>query len=150
MSKKRTQKIDKVVSLAASEERRFGEITGRSQQTLNEQLLRLGELNAYRQGYAAKRPSPTGVSAVHWRDYQNFLGRLDTAVSSQQQIIRDCEQNLEVHRNRWLQKRQKLESLERVLEKSRQQDAAYESRLEQKMLDDLPRSELFRSDGEDG
>jgi flagellar FliJ protein len=140
MTKKRTQKIDKVVSLAASEERRFGELTGRSQQALNEQLRRLGELNAYRQGYAAKRPRPSGVTAAHWQDYQNFLGRLDTAVSSQQQIIRDCEQNLEVHRNRWLQKRQKLESLERVLEKSRQQDAAYEARLEQKTLDDLPKS----------
>lgn len=149
MSKKRTQKIGKVVSLAASEERRFGELTGRSQQSLNEQLHRLGELNAYRQSYAAKRPSPAGVAAAHWQDYQNFLGRLDTAVGSQQQIIRDCEQNLELHRNRWLQKRQKLESLERVLEKSRLQDAAYEARLEQKTLDDLPKSEQFRLDSKD-
>lgn len=149
MSKKRTQKIDKVASLAASEERRFGQLTGRSQQALNEQLHRLGELNAYRHSYAAKRPRASGVSAVHWQDYQNFLGRLDTAVRSQQQIIRDCEQHLEVHRNRWMQKRQKLESLERVLDKSRQQDAAYEARLEQKTLDDLPRCEQRRLDSED-
>ena len=149
MSKRRSKKINKVVSLAASEERRFGELTGRSQQALNEQMQRLGELNAYRQSYAAKSPRTSGVTAVHWQDYQNFLGRLDTAVSSQQQIIRDCEQSLEVHRNRWLQKRQKLESLERVLEKSRQQDAVYESRLEQKTLDDLPRPEQFRRDNDD-
>jgi len=140
MNKKRTNKLDKVVSLAASEERRFGEQTGRSQQALNEEVHRLGELNAYRHSYANKPPRPSGVSAVHWQDHQNFLARLDTAVRSQQQIIRDCEQNVEVHRSRWLQKRQKLESLERVLEKSRQQDAVYESRQEQKMQDDLPRA----------
>jgi flagellar protein FliJ len=136
--KRRTGKIGRVVSLAAAEERRFGEQTGRSQRGLNDQSERLGELNAFRHNYAKKNPAVSGVSAAHWKDYQNFLQRLDNAVVSQQQIIRDCEQNLEVHRKRWLVKRQKLESLERVLEKCRNQDAVYEARLEQRRLDDLP------------
>ena len=114
--KKRTRKIDKIVSLAASEERRLGEEAGRSRRRLDEQLARLGELNAY----------------------QNFLRRLDGAVRAQQQIVSDCEQNLETHRQRWLAKRRRLESLERVLEKYQQQDRAFEDRLEQKALDDLP------------
>ncbi len=135
---RRTSKIDKIVSLAAAEERRFGQQTGCSQQGLNEQLEVLGELNAHRHNYAKKNPGARGVSSAHWNDYQNFLQRLDHAVVSQQQIIRDCEQNLEVHRKRWMVKRQKLESLERILEKSRRRDAVYEARLEQRQLDDLP------------
>lgn len=138
--KRRTKKIDKVVSLAAAEERRFGEQAGRSQQALNQQVDRLGELNAFRQNYRNKPSESVGVSAVHWQDYQNFLQRLDHAVQSQHQIITDCEQNLHAHRNRWMVKRQKLESLERVLEKCRQKDAAYESRLEQKQQDELSRN----------
>ncbi len=136
--KKRTKKISKVVSLAASQERRFGEETGASQHRLNEQLTRLGELNAYRQSYRQKSPAATGMSAAHWHDYQSFLQRLDLAVESQQQIIRNCERTFEAHRQRWMVKRQKLESLERVLDKYRTADAVYAARIEQKQLDSLP------------
>lgn len=135
--KRRTKKISRVVSLAAAEERRLGEQTGRSQRGLDEQLHKLGELNAYRHNYASKNPGTSGSPAVRWKDYQSFMQRLDRAVVSQQQIIRDCEQKMAAHRERWLVKRQRLESLERVLETSRNRDAAYESRLEQRQLDDL-------------
>ena len=139
--KKRTRKIDKIVSLAASEERRLGEEAGRSRRRLDEQLARLGELNAYRHTYATKSPSGASVSAAQWQDYQNFLHRLDGAVQAQQQIVNDCEQSLEAHRQRWLAKRRRLESLERVLEKYQQQARVFEDRLEQKALDDLPTSQ---------
>ena len=136
--KKRTRKIDKIVALEASEEQRLGQEAGRSRQRLDEQLARLGELNAYRHNYANKSPSGSSVSSAQWQDYKNFLQRLDGAVQAQRQIVNDCEQNLETHRQRWLAKRRRLESLERVLDKYQQQDRAYEDRLEQKALDDLP------------
>ncbi len=139
--KKRTRKIDKIVALEASEEQRLGQEAGRSRRRLDEQLARLGELNAYRHNYASRSPSASGVSAAQWQDYQNFLQRLDGAVRAQQEIVNDCEQNLETHRQRWLAKRRRLESLERVLDKYQQQDRAYEDRLEQKALDDLPSSQ---------
>jgi len=136
---KRTDKIGKVVSFASSEERRFGAQTGRSQSHVTEQTNKLGELQAYRQTYANKSLLTQGASTAHWQDYQNFLQRLDRAVLSQQQIVRDGERNLAVHRQRWLVKRQRLESLQRVLKRYREQDRHYEERLEQKILDDLPR-----------
>jgi len=135
--KKRSRKIDKVVSLAAAEERRLGKEAGRSRAFLDEQLSRLGELNAYRQNYVGKNPATTGVSAAQWKDYQSFLTRLDAAVMAQRQIIQEGESNLEVHRQRWLAKRQRLESLERVLDKYKEQDREYEARLEQKSADEL-------------
>lgn len=147
---KRTQKIGKVVSLAASEERHHGEQTGRSQRHLNEQLAKLGELHAYRKNYATKGFASNGVSASHWHDYQNFLQRLDSAVQSQQQIVRDGERNLEAHRQRWTAKRQKRESLERVLTRCREQDRSYEERLEQKRLDELSNVGSTRFDPDAG
>lgn len=147
--KSRTRKIGKIASLAAAEERRFGEQAGRSQRQLNEQLERLGELNAFRHTYASKSAATGDVSSAHLKDYQNFLQRLDAAVRAQQQIVRDCERNLATHRQRWLVKRQKLESLERVLEKYRAADTAEKEKLEQKLLDDLPNAEGrgFETDG---
>lgn len=67
-----------------------------------------------------------------------FLHRLDQAVTSQQHLVKQGEQNLESHRKRWLAKRQKLESLQRILDKSVHRDAIYLARLEQKLMDDLP------------
>lgn len=139
--KSRTRKIGKLTALAASDERRSGELAGRSRQHLDEQLDRLGELNAFRHNYARKGPSTPAASAAHWQDYQAFLHRLDTAVKAQNQIVRDCEKSLAAHRQRWMAKRQRLESLERVLDKYKTEDNAYEARMEQNQLDEVPNSQ---------
>lgn len=138
-----------MASLAESDERRSSEIAGRSRQHLNEQRNRLGELNAHRHNYSKKNPGPTVLSSAHWQDYQNFLHRLDTAVNAQQQIVRDCEKNAETHRQRWMVKRQRLESLERVLDKFKAEDMAHAAKLEQKQLDDLPISQAACFDSGD-
>lgn len=136
--RKRSKKLNKIVSLATSEERRQGAMTGKSRQVLEEQMTRLGELNAYRHSYADKSKSFSNVSSAHWKDYQNFLHKLDQAVVSQQQIVRDSEQNLEVHRRRWLAKRQRLESLQRVLDRYQDEEAQLADRQQQRAQDDLP------------
>ena len=119
----------------------MGQLAGRSQQRLNEQLERLGELNAFRHTYSKKGAIKSTVSSAHLKDYQSFLSRLNTAVGTQQQIVRDCEQNLETHRQRWMAKRQRLESLERVLEKYDAEDRVYEARSDQKQLDEIASSQ---------
>ena len=147
--RKRSDKIGKIVSLAAAEERRFGAATGESRRRLEEQMVRLGELNAYRQNYAELSQSMRGVSSAHWKDYQNFMRRLDQAVRSQEQIVRDSEQNLELHRRRWLAKRQRLESLQRVLESCRDEEAMFAERRRQRALDDMPTpDDLYPEDPE--
>ena len=44
-------------------------------------------------------------------------------------------------RRQWIDKRRRLESLERVLERYQQSEAAFVERLEQKALDDLKSKE---------
>lgn len=138
--RKRSEKISKVLALEAAAERRFGAATGRSQRQLQEHLARLGELNAYRQSYSSHSRSLEDVSSAHWKDYQSFLQRLDQAVQSQQQLVRDAEHNLEIHRRRWLAKRQRLDSLQRVLDRYRVEEKQFEERREQRVQDDLPAS----------
>jgi len=142
----RSRKIGKVVALEAAEERRQGIVTARSQRQLQEQMARLGELNAYRQSYGDRSRSMQQVSSVHWKDYQNFLARLDQAVQSQQQIVNDSEQNLDAHRRRWLAKRQRLDSLQRVLERYQDEEHQFLERQQQRIQDDLPRPDQPYSD----
>lgn len=135
---KRSKKLDKFVAIAEADERRTGEQMGRSRKELDEHLGRLGELHAFRQNYRGKGPTSGTIDSAHLKDYQNFLQRLDTAVRSQQQIVADSEQNVELHRRRWMAKRQRLESLERVLERYQQEEHQHAERLEQRALDELP------------
>lgn len=144
--RKRSKKISKIVSIAASEERRFGAATGNSRRNLEEQMARLGELNAFRHSYSALSQSASNVSSAHWKDYQSFMRRLDQAVKSQQQIVRDSELNLELHRRRWLAKRQRLESLQRVFDSYRDAESLHSERAEQRVLDDLPLPESLYED----
>ncbi len=136
--KRRSARLKKILSVAEAEERSLGMQTGRAQKKLLEEKRKLGELNAYRESYAARARSANALSSAHWKDYQNFLSRLDQAVRSQQQVVNDCEKNLELHRRRWLVKRQRVESLERVQDRYRQQEVAHADRIEQRTLDDLP------------
>ena len=64
--KKRSKKIRKIVSLASAEEKRFGAATGKSRRNLEEQMARLGELNAYRHSYAELSQSVGRVNSAHW------------------------------------------------------------------------------------
>ena len=138
--KSRSRKLAKILSLEAAEERKQGIATGKSRRQLEEQMAKLGELNAYRHNYAALSKSMENVSSAHWKDYQSFLRRLDQAVQSQQQVVTDSEQNLEAHRRRWLAKRQRLDSLQRVLERYQTEEHQYHERQQQRLQDDMPRT----------
>ena len=147
--KKRSNKIEKLLALEAAEEKRAGVATGKSLRLLEEQLAKLGELNAYRHGYADRTRGMNDVSSVHWKDYQSFLQRLDQAVVSQQQVVHDSEQNVERHRRHWLARRQRLDSLQRVLERYQAEETRFAERQQQRVLDDLPsRGNPFDDDQE--
>lgn len=145
--KSRADRIQRIVSLAAADERREAIAMGRSQQEHDAACKQLDELRSYRRDYATQRAPGGTVSAVCWHDYQTFLARLDHAVKAQQQTIVDGEDVVEAHRRRWMAKRQRLESLQRVLERYRYDERVADDRRTQKMLDDLPTPEdLFKID----
>ena len=89
--------------------------------------------------YADRARNLGNIDAAQWKDYQSFLARLDEAVRAQQQRIKTCEQTVEANRQRWLAKRRRLESLERVLDRCRREERAADERRDQRLLDDLPK-----------
>lgn len=136
--KRRSERMQKIVSLAAADERRESLAMGESQRQLGALIERLDELTAYRREYAARELPASGVSALRWRDYQTFLARLDQAVTAQRELILDREKNVDAHRRRWMNKRRRLESLTRVLDRYRSEERVAADRRRQKVLDDRP------------
>ncbi|HNP34426.1 MAG TPA: flagellar export protein FliJ [Woeseiaceae bacterium] len=129
--------MTRILAIAEAEERKSAVLAGKVQSRLDEQRSRLGELYAHRHTYAGRTRDISSIPAAQWQDYQRFLGRLDNAVRSQSTIIRDCEKSVATHRRRWMVKRQRLESLQRVLERFREEERVARDRQEQRTLDEM-------------
>ena len=137
MKKKRSDRMRKLAELARTEERRECERMGRAQQALDQEIRRLDELTAYRREYTSRFDHAADVSPVRWQDYQNFLRRIDQAARDLEQQIQAGRDARDAHRRRWLVKRQKLESLESVVDRYRRNERHAEERKQQKAIDDL-------------
>lgn len=134
----RVKRMTKLLALAETEERKVAVLAGKAQSHLAEQRNRLGELHAHRHTYAGRAQNVSSIPAAQWQDYQRFLSRLDEAVRSQRDIIKDCEKSVDTHRRRWLVKRQRLDSLQRVIDRFREEERVASDRREQRQLDELP------------
>lgn len=139
---KRSDRLKRVQTIAASEERDYCRAMAEAQRTLNEHLQQLEDLRSYRHDYLSQRnPGQPGdtISSAQYTDYQNFLRRLDDAVHAQAEAVRTNEQNRDAHRARWVVKRQKVESLKRIVDRCEADELLQGERLEQKIQDDMPR-----------
>lgn len=135
--KKKSTRIKRVHGLAESEEKSSCRAMGEAQRQLDDQLQRLNELQAYRHEYSSRRPKNGVVNSAQWADYQNFLGRLDDAVHAQAELVAEGERNRDVHRSHWQQKRVKMKSLERVVDRYRDDEHREAERESQRRQDDL-------------
>ena len=141
--KNRSDRMEKIFKLAKAEERRVAEEMGRVQRSLNAEISRLQELESYRQNYTDQFKSDGKLSAARWQDYQNFLERIDRAVDSQKQQIMTGRESRDVHRRRWMLEKQKLDSLERVVERFRKAEGLETDRRTQKDMDELTATGRF-------
>jgi len=141
--KNRADRMQKICKLAKAEERRVAEEMGKVQRSLNAEISRLQELESYRQNYTEQFKSRGIISAARWQDYQNFLERIDRAVDGQKEQIMMGRETRDVHRRRWLVEKQKLDSLERVVDRFRKAENQASERRSQKALDDLTATGRF-------
>ncbi len=135
---KRSERMKVVRSIAEHEERQECRTMGESKKSLEDKLGRLEELNAYREAYAAKGKLKQGLNALQWQDYHKFLNRLDQAVVSQELVVRDGKAQQEVHKKRWMKKRQRLESLSRIVDRYKSAEFDEMERQLKKIQDSQP------------
>ena len=133
---KRSDRIKAIRSVAEHEEREHSKRFGAAQQNLASAMQKLAELDAYRREYRASTVVKSGAPAAAWQEHNRFLQRLDQAVAAQQAIVRDGEARREKHRQQWMVKRQRLESLSRAVDRFCNTERIAEERREQRELDD--------------
>lgn len=132
--------MERIFVVAKSEERQKCQEMGRAQLLLDAEISRLHELQSYRQNYEKKKALGSDTRPAHWADYQNFLSRLSSAVVEQQQHVLTGKENRDLHRKQWMAKRQRLDSLRRVVDRYRKTENHEAEKKLQKSLDDRPHS----------
>lgn len=132
--------MERIFVVAKSEERQKCQEMGRAQTLLDAEINRLDELRAYRETYEERASANASIQPAHWVDYQNFLARLNSAVTEQQKHVLTGKENRNLHRQRWMEKRQRLDSLQHVVDRYRKIENQQEEQKAQKILDDRPLS----------
>lgn len=132
--------MERIFVVAKSEERQKCQEMGRAQTLLDAEINRLDELRAYRETYEERASANASIQPAHWVDYQNFLARLNSAVTEQQKHVLTGKENRNLHRQRWMEKRQRLDSLQNVVDRYRKIENQQKEQKAQKILDDRPLS----------
>jgi len=139
---KRSERLQTLHGLAAHEEEQQSRRFGAAQERLSGARHRLEELIAYRNDYQSYSGTPgsggTTAPAVNWQEHHNFLKRLDEAVSLQHEAVAHERELVETERQAWMLKRQRLESLNRVMERYAGIERADDARREQRLQDATP------------
>ncbi|UXY14588.1 flagellar export protein FliJ [Chitiniphilus purpureus] len=78
-----------------------------------------------------------GMTVVQWRDYQQFLAKLDAAASAQQAEIVRLEALYLQHKEVWLACEKKVKAFEALKVRHEQDELRRESKREQKLIDEF-------------
>lgn len=96
-------------------------------------------LSHYRDEYTARfrQAARDGLGQPEWRNYQEFLGRLDEAIEQQQHNVRLQQTHTAAGQADWQRQRTRLKAFDALSERHRANEARLELRREQKTQDEF-------------
>jgi len=114
--------------------RRLGELIASEQ----EATKRLGLLVQYRDEYHGRflAAARDGLGREQWRNYQQFLEKLDAAIAQAGQMMAHSQQQTSAGQQDWLHKRGRVKAFDTLAQRHQAQVDYRESRQEQKNLDE--------------
>ena len=96
-------------------------------------------LQQYREEYAERfrQMAKNGLTPQEWRNYQEFLNRLDDAVSIQKRTVAQKEQNTANGQQHWKEQQKKLKAMDTLSKRHYASEAAIALKRDQKVQDEL-------------
>lgn len=107
-----------------------------SREQAEEQKLQM--LIDYRRDYQAsfQQTMRDGVSPACWRNYQEFMNKLDLAVKQQLEVVTHWQRLALASRHEWKSEQRRLKSYDTLHERHHQAESQHASRVEQKEHDE--------------
>ena len=103
---------------------------------------KLAMLQQYRDEYAARfrDAAQQGVTQIQWRNYQDFLNRLDDAIDQQKQNVAQQERNTASGQMNWQHHRKNLKAFPLAMPRARTHAKAKATRKRRMSLPPAPRA----------
>ena len=100
---------------------------------------KLEMLQQYRDEYATRfrQAGQHGLTPREWQNYQEFLNRLDEAITAQTKAVAQQAQHTAAGQAHWQQQRKKLKAIDTLSERHQASEEAKEQRREQKLQDEF-------------
>lgn len=133
-----SKRFSPIRRLASDQERKAATALGDSIRSRREAEQRLAELRDYRSEYLERyrTTAQAGATAATLRDYQNFLGRLEQAITEQERVLAEAEAQCSQSQHRWRDRHQHNQALEKVLERLRRDENRATEKREQDEQDE--------------
>jgi len=115
------------------------EALARAMKTADEAQKKHDMLIEYRKGYLdnMNKSLATGMGAEAYQNFQNFLKKLDQAITGQQEVVEFTQQQVKVHRELWQESQKKKLSYDVLIERSDKRASKVEQKKDQKMMDEF-------------
>ena len=145
----RAVRLAPVVDMAEKTEKAAAQRLGHFQGQVNLANSKLGDLENFRGEYQAQwvYRGSQGVSGQWLRNYQYFLGQLETAVGQQRQSLVWHQNNLDKARETWQTAYARVEGLRKLVQRYADEARQLEDKREQKLMDELsqrlPRKDVY-------
>jgi flagellar FliJ protein len=96
-------------------------------------------LTDYRAEYARRFQSSAqeGLTPQQWRNFQDFLGRLDDAIDQQREVVTRSRQNTATGQQEWQRQQVKLKAMDTLSDRHQQSETRRELHQEQKLIDEI-------------
>jgi flagellar protein FliJ len=136
---KKSQRMAVVHGIAEREVDQAVEALGESTRKVTLQESQLTELEQYRQEYRDQivAQGGQGFSAGKLSQLQQFLIKLDEAITHQHQVVAQVKKQCEQVRLQWLSARRQSQALGTVVERYKNEEQEQLARKEQKEMDEM-------------
>lgn len=93
----------------------------------------------YREEYARRfqAAAQEGLTPQQWRNFQDFLARLDDAIAQQQDFVMRSRNNTAAGQQAWQAQQKKLKAMDTLSSRHQQSELRRELRQEQKLVDEI-------------
>ncbi|HEY8099818.1 MAG TPA: flagellar export protein FliJ [Burkholderiaceae bacterium] len=130
--------LDTLIELAMRETDEAAKRLGHAIRATEDTEKKLELLMQYRDEYAARFQASmaAGLTAMGYRNFQLFMGKLDDAIAGQQQIVMQSKRLEENERSAWQQSERKRMSYDTLATRAHKEEQRKENKRDQKDTDE--------------
>jgi flagellar FliJ protein len=131
--------LETLIELATSQTDEAAKRLGRAIRACEDTEQKLTLLLQYREDYEArfKAGLAAGISMAGYRNFQQFLEKLDTAIAGQQKIVDDAHRRIDDERGSWQSCERKRMSFDALATRAQQVEQRKENKRDQKLMDEF-------------